>query len=66
MARSDAAASRCNRSSEEREMPNQLGKRFQCEKCGTEVLCIKPGAGEAECCGVPMQLQQPKVLPSAD
>lgn len=47
-------------------MANQLGKRFQCEQCGTEVLCIKPGDGEAECCGVAMQLMQPKVLPSAD
>jgi len=47
-------------------MPNQLGKRFHCEKCSTEVLCIKPGEGSVECCGVPMQLQQPKVLPSAD
>jgi len=45
---------------------NQLGKRFQCEKCGTEVLCIKPGDGGVECCGVPMALMQPKVLPSAD
>jgi desulfoferrodoxin-like iron-binding protein len=47
-------------------MANQLGKRFQCEKCGTEVLCIKPGDGEVVCCGVPMTLMQPKVLPSAD
>jgi len=47
-------------------MANQLGKRFQCETCGPEVLCNKPGAGEVECCGVAMQLQQPKVLPSAD
>ncbi len=47
-------------------MANQLGKRFHCETCGTEVLCIKPGEGEVECCGVAMQLQQPKVLPSAD
>ncbi len=47
-------------------MSNQLGKRFQCEKCGTEVLCIKPGDGGVECCGVPMVLMQPKVLPSAD
>jgi transcription elongation factor Elf1 len=47
-------------------MPNQLGKRFQCATCNTEVLCIKPGGGEVQCCGVPMQLQQPKVLPSAD
>ena len=47
-------------------MANQLGKRFQCEKCGTEVLCIKPGEGEVVCCGGPMALLQPKVLPSAD
>jgi len=47
-------------------MANQLGKRFQCEKCGTEVLCIKPGNGNAHCCGAPMKLQEPKVLPSAD
>jgi len=50
----------------EASMPNQLGKRFQCETCGTEVLCIKPGAGEVACCGVAMKLMQPKVLPSAD
>ena len=47
-------------------MANQLGKRFQCEKCSTEILCIKPGDGAVECCGVAMQLMQPKVLPSAD
>jgi hypothetical protein len=47
-------------------MPNQLGKRFQCETCGTEVLCIKPGEGGVECCGAAMKLMQPKVLPSAD
>jgi transcription elongation factor Elf1 len=45
---------------------NQLGKRFQCEKCGTEVLCIKAGEGAIECCGLAMELMQPKVLPSAD
>ena len=45
---------------------NQLGKRFQCENCGTEVLCIKAGDGAAQCCGKPMELMQPKVLPSAD
>ena len=47
-------------------MANQLGKRVQCEKCSTEVLCIKPGDGEIECGGVAMTLMQPKVLPSAD
>ncbi len=47
-------------------MANQLGKRFQCETCGTEILCIKAGEGAAECCSKPMELMQPKVLPSAD
>ncbi len=47
-------------------MPNQLGKRFQCETCGTEVICIKAGEGAVECCGTAMTLLQPKVLPSAD
>ena len=47
-------------------MANQLGKRFQCEKCGTEILCIKPGDGGIECCSAAMTLMQPKVLPSAD
>lgn len=47
-------------------MANQLGKRMTCETCGTEVLCIKGGEGEAHCCGKEMELQQPKVLPSAD
>lgn len=47
-------------------MANQLGKRFQCEVCGSEVLCIKAGEGEICCCGKAMELMQPKVLPSAD
>ncbi len=47
-------------------MANQLGKRFQCETCGSEVLCIKAGEGEICCCAKPMELMQPKVLPSAD
>ncbi len=47
-------------------MANQLGKRFVCGNCGTEVLCIKAGEGAVECCGKPMELMQAKVLPSAD
>ncbi len=47
-------------------MANQLGKRFQCEDCGTEVLCIKAGDGNVHCCSKQMELMQPKVLPSAD
>ncbi|TEU00609.1 MAG: hypothetical protein E3J29_01755 [Dehalococcoidia bacterium] len=59
--------SRCSRSSRGRQaVANQLGKRFQCESCGTEVLCIKASEGSVVCCGKPMELMQPKVLPSAD
>ncbi|MDT7943355.1 MAG: hypothetical protein RQ985_02250 [Dehalococcoidia bacterium] len=47
-------------------MANQLGKRYRCNTCGTEVLCIRPGDGSVECCGAAMELLQPKVLPSAD
>ena len=47
-------------------MANQLGKRFKCEVCGTEALCTKAGEGAVECCGQPMQLNEPKPLPSAD
>ena len=47
-------------------MPNQLGKRYACEVCGTQVLCVKAGEGSVECCGKPMQVQQPRNLPSSD
>ena len=47
-------------------MANELGKRFTCESCGSEALCIKAGEGEVTCCEQPMALVQPKVLPSAD
>jgi desulfoferrodoxin-like iron-binding protein len=47
-------------------MPNQLGKRFKCEVCGSEVLCVKAGGGAVICCDQEMTLQQPKPLPSSD
>ena len=43
-----------------------LGKRYVCENCGNQALCTRAGNGELTCCGVPMQIQQPKALPSAD
>ncbi len=45
---------------------NQLGKRFKCEMCNTEVLCTKAGEGSIMCCNKEMGLQQPKALPSSD
>jgi hypothetical protein len=47
-------------------MANQLGKRYLCETCGTEVLCNKPGPGVVECCGAEMKLKEAKPLPSSD
>jgi desulfoferrodoxin-like iron-binding protein len=45
---------------------NQLGKRYRCAKCGTEVLCTKAGTGEIICCGEPMKTQEAKPIPSSD
>ena len=47
-------------------MANQLGKRFFCDVCETEVLCTKAGAGAIQCCEKDMELREPKPLPSAD
>lgn len=45
---------------------NQLGKRYKCQECGTEVLCTKAGDGTVVCCGKEMEIQQPRALPSSD
>jgi hypothetical protein len=47
-------------------MTNLLGKRYQCEVCGTMVLCTKQGEGTVQCCGKEMTVQQPRRLPSSD
>ena len=47
-------------------MANVLGKRYMCEKCGTEVLCNKAGTGGLECCDVEMKIKEAKPLPSSD
>ena len=47
-------------------MPMQLGKRYLCETCGTEVLCNKPGGGSLACCDHEMKLKEAKPLPSSD
>jgi hypothetical protein len=45
---------------------SQLGKRYRCEACGTEILCTKAGEGNPSCCDKDMELQTPKPLPSSD
>lgn len=43
-----------------------LGKRYASADGSVEVLCIKPGAVDLKYNNEPMELMQPKVLPSAD
>jgi hypothetical protein len=45
---------------------NQLGKRYECPTCGTELLCTRRGAGRFECHGAPMQVKSVQPLPSSD
>lgn len=45
---------------------NQLGKRYRCPTCGTEVLCTKAGESAVNCCGKEMEIQEPRPLPSSD
>lgn len=44
----------------------QLGKRYKSSDGAVELLVIKPGACDLRFNGEPMELLQPKVLPSAD
>jgi len=45
---------------------SQLGKRYKCEVCGTEILCIKGGPGPVTCCGKEVKIQEAKPIPSSD
>ncbi|MBI2867256.1 MAG: desulfoferrodoxin [Chloroflexi bacterium] len=47
-------------------MPNQLGRRYVCNVCGTQVLCTKAGSGTVFCHEKEMEVQQPRALPSSD
>ena len=47
-------------------MATQLGKRYKCIKCGTEVLCTKSGEGEITCCDTQMEELKLRPLPSSD
>lgn len=47
-------------------MANQLGKRYVCAHCSTQLLVTKPGPGVLECHGEPMWVEAPKPLPASD
>ena len=44
----------------------QLGKRYECENCGTQVLATKATDGTLNCCDKEMDLQGQRRVPSAD
>jgi len=44
----------------------QIGKRYMCGECGTEVLVTKAGEGQLGCCGAAMEQVRPKTTASAD
>jgi len=37
------------------EVANQVGKRYMCTKCNSEMIVTKAGDGDLGCCGQPMQ-----------
>lgn len=39
-------------------MANETGKRYVCEKCGSELLVTKGGKGALMCCGQPMEIKK--------
>jgi Desulfoferrodoxin, N-terminal domain len=45
---------------------NQMGKRYRCDVCGTEVMCVKGGSGRFHCHAAAMDLLTAKPLPSSD
>jgi desulfoferrodoxin-like iron-binding protein len=34
---------------------NETGKRYMCEKCGSEFIVTRAGNGSINCCGQPMK-----------
>jgi hypothetical protein len=48
------------------DVSNQIGKRYRCATCGSELICVKKGAGRFTCHEQPMELLTAKPLPSSD
>ena len=47
-------------------MSIQLGKRYECDECGTQVLATKAAEVVLSCCDKEMALQGQRRVPSAD
>jgi len=39
-------------------MANEMGKRYICKKCNSEVIVTKAGSGKMGCCGQPMEIKK--------
>lgn len=48
-------------------MDLKIGKRYRCSQCDGQVLVVKPSAAASlECCGLEMDLEEPKQVPASD
>lgn len=47
-------------------MASEMGKRYSCAVCESQVLIVKAGEGDLECHDQPMETVEPKPLPSSD
>lgn len=45
---------------------NQVGKRYRCQVCGSEIMCVKKGEGRFHCHDIAMELLTARPLPSSD
>jgi hypothetical protein len=45
---------------------NQIGKRYVCGTCGTEIMCVKKGPGTFHCHDAAMEMVTARPLPSSD
>lgn len=43
-----------------------VGKRYRCERCGTEILVLRPGTSPVLCHDQPMATIELRPLPSSD
>jgi desulfoferrodoxin-like iron-binding protein len=37
------------------DMANEMGKRYRCAKCGSELIVTRAGTGKLVCCKQPME-----------
>ena len=44
----------------------KVGKKYRCETCGGQLICVKAKGGSLRCHGVPVEAETPAALPSTD